>query len=82
MDTQDTTIDPEVDKYDFKPASHANWLGTLSYQDLSRLREAVRKVHLHYMPAAVYTHRAADEIIETLGPVVAERLLKKIVDAK
>lgn len=81
MDTKDTEVDPEVDKYDLKPASHANWLGSLSFQDLQRLRRAVRKVHLHYMPAAAYTEREADRIIETLGPVVAERLLKKAVDS-
>jgi hypothetical protein len=83
MDTKDEQIvDPEVDKYDFKPASHANWLGSLSFHDLQRLRRVVRKVHLHYMPAAMYTDRAADEIIEVLGPKVAEKLLKAAVDAQ
>ena len=82
MDTKGDGIDPEVDKYDLKPASHADWMRGLSFQDLQRLRRAVRRVHLHYMPAATYTDRAADEIIEVLGPSVAERLLKKAVDAQ
>jgi hypothetical protein len=75
-------VDPEVDKYDLKPASHANWLGSLSFHDLQRLRAAVRKVHLHYMPAETYTDREADKLIEVLGPVVGERLLKREVDGK
>lgn len=74
-------IDPEVDKYDLKPASHAGWLSGLSFHDLQRLRRAVRRVHLHYMPDSMYDVREADWIIETLGPVVAERLLKRAVDA-
>ncbi len=75
-------IDPEVDKYDLKPASHADWMRSLSFQDLERLRRVVRRVHLHYMPASMYSTREADRIIETLGPVTGERLLKRAVDAK
>ena len=82
MDIKDTDVDPEVDKYDFKPQAHTNWVASLSFNDLQRLRRVVRRVHLRYMPESMYSDREADRIIETLGPVVAERLLKREVDAK
>ena len=57
-------------------------LATLSWQDLTRLRNAVRRVHMRYYPLDHCTVRECDRIIETLGDATAERLLKRLVDGK
>jgi hypothetical protein len=57
-------------------------LAELSSQDLQRLREIVRKVHMRYHPTELQTEREADMIIETLLPETAEKLLKRSVDQK
>jgi hypothetical protein len=74
------TPSPGVAGGDFAPVGDTGWVGNLSYGDLQRLRRAVRQVHLHYLPASCYTHREADKIIEALGPLVAERLIRRAVE--
>jgi hypothetical protein len=57
-------------------------LAELSFQDLQRLREVVRRVHLRHYPQEHCTERECDRIIETLVPATAERLLKRLIDGK
>jgi len=57
-------------------------LASLSWQDLTRLRAAVRRVHMRHYPLDFCTVREADRIIESIAPQTAERLLKKLVDGK
>jgi hypothetical protein len=57
-------------------------LSELSFPDLQRLREVVRRVHLRHYPIEQCTERECDRIIESLLPSTAERLLKKLVDEK
>jgi hypothetical protein len=57
-------------------------LSELKYEDLRRLREVVRRVHMHHYPVEHCTDRECDRIIETLLATTAERLLKKLVDGK
>lgn len=65
---------------DYQPQAK-NWLSSLKYNDLARLRRAVRKVHMAYLPGSLYSDRQADMLIEALGPEVGERLIKHAVDA-
>lgn len=64
---------------DYQPQAKS-WLPNLKYNDLVRLRRAVRKVHLHYLPESQYSDRQADMLIEALGPETAERLIRHAVD--
>jgi hypothetical protein len=57
-----------------------NFLGELSVQDLRRLREIVRKVHMRYHPAELVTDYEADRIIESFGPEVAASLIRTGLD--
>jgi len=55
-------------------------LAELSAEDLRRLREIVRRVHMKWHPAELQTDREADLLIESLLPETAERLLKRFID--
>ena len=55
-------------------------LSELSFADLQRLREAVRRVHMRHYPVEQCTERECDRIIESFLPAKAERLIKKVVD--
>lgn len=57
-------------------------LATLSWQDLVRLRNAVRRVHMRHYPTEHCTTRECDRIIETIGEATAQRMLKRLVDGK
>lgn len=57
-------------------------LAELSWQDLTRLRAAVRRVHLQHYPLDFCTVRECDRIIESIAPQTAERLLKRLVDGQ
>jgi hypothetical protein len=57
-------------------------LADLSWQDLCRLRAAVRRVHMRHYPIDLLTAREADRIIESLLSATAERMLKQLVDGK
>ena len=59
------------------------FLANLSFKDLKRLRDAVKRVYMQRgYPIELYTDREADRIIESLGPQTAERLIKALVDQK
>ena len=59
---------------------HAGWLGSLSYEDLRRLRVVVKRVHMSNYPTELMTDREADRIIESFGPDVAMKRLKAGID--
>lgn len=59
---------------------HAGWLGSLSHEDLRRLRVVVRRVHMSNYPMELMTDREADRIIESFGPDVAMKRLKVGID--
>jgi hypothetical protein len=67
---------------DYKEQASTDWVRTLSFDEMQKLRAVVRRVHLRYMPASMFSVREADRIIETLGPEVAQRMLKKAVEAR
>jgi hypothetical protein len=55
-------------------------LSALSWQDLTRLRNAVRRVHMRHYPTSHLNWQEADRIIETIGEETAQKLLKRLVD--
>lgn len=57
-----------------------NFVGELSVQDLRRLRQIVRKVHMRYHPTELVSDYEADRIIESFGPEVAASLIRTGVD--
>jgi hypothetical protein len=59
-----------------------NFLASLSFQDLKRLREVVKRVHMKSYPPNTYTDRQADAMIEAFGPVYCERLIVQSVDQR
>lgn len=59
----------------------AGWITELKFEDLRRLRKVVQAVHFQYYPKERQTDIEADRIIESLGPVVAEKMLRKFVEA-
>ena len=72
-------IDGAVHRVMLSPDS---FLGSLSFQELQYLRKFVRAKYMEGWPAHAKTDREADKMIETYGPAVKERVLKKAVDAK
>lgn len=65
---------------DYQPQAKS-WLSSIKFNDLVRLRRAVRKVHLAYLSDSLYSDRQGDMLIEALGPEVGERLIRHAVDA-
>ena len=65
---------------DAPQVSSWNFVGELSVQDLRRLREIVRKVHMRYHPTELVSNYEADRIIESFGPEVAASLIRTGVD--
>lgn len=61
---------------------YGSFLSSLSHHDLQRLRSIVKRIHMRYHPAELYTDREADKLIEALGPEILERQIKQIVDGK
>jgi hypothetical protein len=57
------------------------WSHKLSVEDRALLRKIVAKIHFQYYPEQLQTDREADRIIESLGPQVAESMVRKAVDA-
>jgi len=57
-------------------------LSQLSWQDLQRLRAAVRRVHMRHYPLDHCDTGTCDRIIESIVPQTAERLLKQLVDGE
>lgn len=66
-----------------KGAAGSIFLSELSWTELTRLREAVKRVYMKRgYPVELFTDREADRIIESLGPATAEKLIKAQVDQK
>jgi hypothetical protein len=65
---------------DYAENPRTNWVQGISRQDMDRLRKAVRKIHLHYLPESLFSDKQADMLIEALGPHTAEKLIKRAVD--
>jgi len=55
-------------------------IGNISYQDRQRLRKIVRKVHLKFLPDHLVNNKECDKLIESLGPMVREKLLKEYIE--
>lgn len=52
----------------------------LSFTDLQRLRGLVKAVHMQYYPGELKTDLEADRIIDAMGPITREKLIRKAVD--
>lgn len=72
---------PEIDYSKIEPYHYSDWLASLNYEDLQKLRQVVRKVHMKDYPDGMMTEREMDRIIEAIGPRVAEQQLKALIDA-
>lgn len=57
-----------------------SFISTLPKQDLDLLRGIVRKVHLQHVPHDFATDKECDKLIESLGPEIAERMIRFGVD--
>lgn len=72
--------------HEFSPSllggAAGGFLSSLRFEDLQRLREVVKRVHMKLYPAEHYTDREADRIIESLGPRILEQQLKRAVDSR
>ena len=64
----------------FEPSGLTDWARDLSWTDRQRLRAVVRRVHMARLPAALYSDKQADMLIEAMGPAIAEKFLKQAVD--
>jgi hypothetical protein len=71
----------EIDFSKIEPYHYSDWLASLKYEDLQRLRQVVRKMHMKDYPKSRITEREMDRIIEAIGPRVAEQNLKALIDA-
>ncbi len=74
-------VEKSIDYSKIEPYHYSNWLGSLSFDDLQRLRKVVRLVHMKNYPKRQITNREMDRIIEAIGPRVAEQQLKALIDA-
>jgi hypothetical protein len=59
-----------------------SFLTQISFNDLLRLREVVRKVHMTYYRDHQITPHEMDKLIEALGPEILEAELKNLVDGQ
>ena len=57
-----------------------SFIDTLSARDHRRLREIIFGVHMKNYPKEHINVREAEKLIESLGPEVAEQLIKRGVD--
>ncbi len=57
-----------------------SFISSLAEQDLTLLRGIVRKVHLRYVPQDFATDKECDKLIESLGPEIAEKMIRFGVD--
>lgn len=58
-----------------------DWIASLGYHDLQRLRASVRRVQMEHYPTRHINDLECDKIIASLGPVVAEQQIKMHIDA-
>lgn len=59
-----------------------SFLTTLSFGDLQRLREVVRKVYMSNYESRHVTDVECDKMIDALGQKVLEKEVKRLVDRK
>lgn len=52
----------------------------LSNEDLRRLREIVKRVHLKHYPKHMITDYEADKLIDAIGPETAAAVVKASID--
>lgn len=57
-----------------------SFISTIGKQDLDLLRGIVRKVHLAYVSKDKATNKECDKLIESLGPEIAEKMIRFGVD--
>ena len=61
-----------------------SFVNTLKQEDLNLLREAVKRVHFHYVGKkhgkSAITNAMVDQIIDWYGPEVVEKSMKVLVD--
>lgn len=57
-----------------------SFIASLRSDDLAMLRRVVRKVHLAYVPEERVSNKECDKLIESLGPEIAERMIRFGVD--
>ena len=57
-----------------------NFLMTLPIQDLHRMRQVVKTVHMKHYPDEFMTNHEADKIIEAFGPETMENHLRIAVN--
>lgn len=69
--------DEETSKLDLNAHSFAS---SLSIRERNLLRMVVRKVHLRHLPGDMITDLEADRVIDAMGPITQEKLVKKAVD--
>ena len=70
-----------IDYSKIEPYHYSDWLHSLSFDDLQKLRKVVRQVHMKNYPKSHMTEREMDRIIEAIGPRVADKQLKALIDA-
>jgi hypothetical protein len=64
------------------PGARPTFAQEITFRELQRLRQIVKRVWMKYFPPELYTDREADRIIESYGPKTREHLLKRAVDNK
>ena len=57
-----------------------SFLTSLSFSDLERLREVVRKVHMANWPVHQISNRECDKMIDALGPAIFQQEIERMVD--
>ena len=58
----------------------SSFIASLKRPELEMLRNIVRRVHLRHVPDQFATDKECDKLIESLGPEVAERMIRFGVD--
>lgn len=57
-----------------------SFLTALGVQERARLRQIVKTVHMRNYPTELITDREADRVIEVMGPITREKLIRKAVE--
>ena len=57
-----------------------SFLAAIGQKDRGRLRKIVKAVHLRNYPTELITDREADRVIEVMGPITREKLIRKAVE--
>jgi hypothetical protein len=59
-----------------------SFISSLSWHDLQRLREVVRKVHMANFPEHHINPQEMDKIIEAMGPIALEEELCALIEGE